>query len=171
MRIAAVGAISIATSFFSLPISGAHIEALALESAHYDHVVIHCLPGGTGFYAEPDGSHGPSEGAETDITLEYSFPDGPISVLDMVTTAVLKSGKVETITETLKDFEPVSFRLSKGDMSYEVPYILFEHGSHRNIIYKFDETGPILVSGFTAPFFSNLVYQRCYVRSRYEAGH
>ena len=171
MRIAAVGAISIATSFFSLPISDERIEAFALESAHYDHVVIHCLPGGTGFYAEPDGSHGPSEGAETDITLEYSFPNGPISVLDMVTTAVLKSEKVETITETLMDFESVRFRLSNGDASYEVPYILFEHGYQRYIIYKFDEGGPILVSGLTGPIFSNLVYQRCYVRTRYKADH
>lgn len=171
MRIATVGAISIITNMFPFPIPETHMEAFALESGHYDHVVIHCLPGGSGFYVEPDGSHGPSEGAETDITLEYSFPDGPVSVLDMVTTAVLKSGKVETITETLKDFKSVRFKLSKGDASYEVPHILFEHGYQRYIIYKFDEAGPILVSGLTGPIFSNLVYQRCYVRSRYKADH
>lgn len=141
--------------------------AIAAE-VERDHLVMHCLPGGEGFYVNWDGSHGPSEGVETDIVLEYSLPDGSISMLDVAETPVFKGGTVTTVTGTLKDFDSVSVRLKKGDISYEVPYILFEHGYQRYIIYKFEESSPVLVVGLTGPMFSNLIHQRCYVRSRYK---
>ncbi len=144
------------------------VYSIPAYPADYEHVEMHCPPGGEEIWVAENASHDKIVGAEVYISLEYSSTLRKIVTLDIASVNDVE-GRAFTTLQSLQNLVILDTVFTKGERGIVGgPMLKAIDENHTYVIYNFSDTSPTFVEVTTTFFSSSMTWQHCFVISRYK---